>query len=931
MATDAIVASVGVSFTFAIVIAFLFCLLRPHNSTVYAPRLRFADEKHAPPPLGNGPFAWCGIVFKYKEQEMFEKNGLDATLFIRFVHMCRDILLCLSVVGCGILIPVNVVSGNLQTFHGGVRGVAPLLKMTPQFMSGQIFWAMVACAWTIDIVVVFFLWRNYRAVTRLRRQYFASSEYQNSLHSRTLMVTGIPKAMRTDEGVVRIVDAVKNMQEIPKGVIARNVKDLPELIEEHDELVRLLEYHLAKFLKRGAIPDKRPDRPMSKKDPAYVKGKRVDAIDYLTERIKELETKVKQVRETVDKRNALSYGFASYESIEEAHSVAYAAQKSHPHGATVRLATRPSDIIWKNIPLSKLARRKRAVMNNIFIFLLTLIWTVPNVLIAVFLQNLSNLGRVWPAFNRQLQMYPKAWSIVQGVLAPAILSMFYIFLPVVFRRLRIRVGDISKTARERHVFAKLYSFFTLNNMILFSLYSTIWQFFATLSAARSSGSTIADAFHRTDIWSHSMIAFCYVSPFWISWLLQRNLGAAIDLSQLVNFVWGTVVRKCFTPSPREIIELTAPPPFDYATYYNYFLFYVTVALCFATLQPLVLPVAALYFVLDGYLKKYLIIYVFYTKHESGGLFWRPVFNRFLFATFLSNVIIALLIRAKGIVWQPMLAAMIPLPIMLLAFKIYCARTYDDQMYFYTKGVMQPDVGLDDTKSRRTTNIGTRFGHPALYQQLMTPMVHKKSAHLLPQVYKGRLDGSDDTASLAGFSDVYSLSNMAPSRKAASKDGSGQFELVAESEMDFENFKNRPDFAAEHGGEGDMYGKPEDLIRAGTPAGSRSQSRDSDRTLLGHGQSPAGTGPFFAKSSSSSNLPGTVYPAGYHPTPTSALRGTSPSPDRAGGWNASSRDLVAAAAPMGRSASYHDDPDPTTEARTTTTTTSAYDPLRGRGR
>jgi hypothetical protein len=87
--------------------------------------------------------------------------------------------------GCAILIPVNVVGGKQ---FSGVAGISNFMKMTPQFMIGPIYWALVACSWVIDIVVCFFLWTNYRAVTRLRRQYFESTEYQNSLHARTLMV-----------------------------------------------------------------------------------------------------------------------------------------------------------------------------------------------------------------------------------------------------------------------------------------------------------------------------------------------------------------------------------------------------------------------------------------------------------------------------------------------------------------------------------------------------------------------------------------------------------------------------------------------------------------------------------------------------------------------------------------------------------------------
>ena len=96
------------------------------------------------------------------------------------------------------------------------------------------------------------------------------------------------------------------------------------------------------------------------------------------------------------------------------------------------------------------------------------------------------------------------------------------------------------------------------------------------------------------------------------------------------------------------------------------------------------------------------------------------------------------------------------------------------------------------------------------------MVSKKSQHLLSEVYRGRLD-DDDTASLAGFSDTYGMSNMKQGLPGKKAKQTGAFEFVNDSEMDFENFKNRADFKDDHGGDGAMYGKPEDIMRTGTPS------------------------------------------------------------------------------------------------------------------
>lgn len=382
------------------------------------------------------------------------------------------------------------------------------------------------------------------------------------------------------------------------------------MIEDHSQLVRDLEGYLAKYLSNpNKLPANRPMCRPSKKDPSY-KGStaKVDAIDYLTTRIRQLEQEIKEVRASVDKRNAMPYGFASYESIEEAHTVAYAAKGKRPEGTYVRLAPKPHDLIWKNLPLSPQSRRTQRVFNNLWVALLTMVWIAPNALIAVFLSNLSNLGHVWPAFQTELTRDPKTWAVVQGVLAPAITSLFYFFLPSIFRRLSMRAGDVTKTSRERHVVHKLYAFFVFNNLIVFSLFAAVWSYItAVINNVKDKNMDVGTALYEGQPLVTIMLALCNVSPFWITWLLQRNLGAAIDLSQVVNLAWGSIARKFLSPTPRQLIEWSAPPPFDYASYYNYFLFYTTVALCFGLLQPVVFPVTALYFTLDSYLKKYLLL------------------------------------------------------------------------------------------------------------------------------------------------------------------------------------------------------------------------------------------------------------------------------------------------------------------------------------
>lgn len=149
---------------------------------VYAPKLKHADEKHAPPPIGRGYHAWVLPLWNTSEKDFIGYAGMDAAIFMRFTKMCRNIFLVLSVVGCGILLPTFYVKNS------GTDEQSWLMRLTPSQVWDKPLWSLVFTAYLFNITVCGFLWWNYRKVLQLRRVYFESDEYQHSLHARTLMV-----------------------------------------------------------------------------------------------------------------------------------------------------------------------------------------------------------------------------------------------------------------------------------------------------------------------------------------------------------------------------------------------------------------------------------------------------------------------------------------------------------------------------------------------------------------------------------------------------------------------------------------------------------------------------------------------------------------------------------------------------------------------
>src|SRR5271163_1827650 len=114
--TAAIVAGLVTSSVISCVVFIIFSVLRPRHKIVYAPKLKYASEKRAPPPIDDGFLSWLKPVWQCTDEYLLDKIGLDAVLFLRFWRMCRNIFICLGI-GSAVIIPYNVIVG-LKTVYG---------------------------------------------------------------------------------------------------------------------------------------------------------------------------------------------------------------------------------------------------------------------------------------------------------------------------------------------------------------------------------------------------------------------------------------------------------------------------------------------------------------------------------------------------------------------------------------------------------------------------------------------------------------------------------------------------------------------------------------------------------------------------------------------------------------------------------------------
>ena len=210
-----------------------------------------------------------------KEPELLRKIGPDAVTYLRFLRMIRWMFTAISVLCCGVLIPINIYY-NTKIFKNPSKNI--LLLLTIRDVRGVWLWPHVAMTYIVTFVVFAFIYVHWAAMVRVRGVWFRSSEYMDSFYARTLMIQGVPKKFQSDEGIRAIFQSVQIPYPTTSVHVGRRVGKLPDLIEKHNDAVRELEHVLVSYLKGGKVGKKRPTVRLG----GGCGGEKVDAIDYYT-------------------------------------------------------------------------------------------------------------------------------------------------------------------------------------------------------------------------------------------------------------------------------------------------------------------------------------------------------------------------------------------------------------------------------------------------------------------------------------------------------------------------------------------------------------------------------------------------------------------------------------------------------------------------
>ncbi|KAJ3800110.1 hypothetical protein GGU11DRAFT_774654 [Lentinula aff. detonsa] len=735
LAPAAVGSQVALMSIISVVTIITFNLLRPKNKIIYEPKVKYHVGDKPLPRISDSLFGWLPPLFRTKEPELVDKLGLDAVVFLRFGRLMRWLFTGVTLLTCGILLPVNAVY-NIKDVDSNGRDILSML--TIRDVSGKILFVHVAVSYLITFLIIGLVYVHWKKVVELRRQWYRSPEYFQSFYARTLQVTQVPRKYQSDEGIKAIFETYKVPYPTTSVHIGRRVGRLPELIDYHNTTVRELETYLVKYLKNGSIGKKRPVIRIG--GWCGCGGERRDAIDFYTEKLKRTEAAIEDYRNQIDTRKAESYGFASMAAVPYAHIVARQLSRKHPKGTDISLAPNPKDIIWENMNKSPGEIRAKRTIGFLWLSLVCFFNTVPLFIISV-LANLNSIRSFVPFLRSWASASPSTFALVSGVLPPTVSGIFGFFLPVIMRWLSQFMGALTHSKLDRQVISHYFTFLVISQLVVFTLIGVIFNA-AEEIVLEIGKDSFKDIIANLDTLP-SIINSTYInqSSYWLTFFPLRGFLVVFDLAQIVNLVWISIKTRLFGRTPRDIREWTQPPEFQYAIYYITFqLFMASVGLVFAPLAPLVALAACVVFWMSSWVNKYQLMFVYITKVETGGRLWNVIINRLMFNVVFMQALLVLTIGLqlgfKTYYW----VSTIP-PIFFIAiFKIYLSRKFSNDFRYYTP--TDEELRAAKVHSERSDHKGNRlerrFGHPALHMELFTPMLHANMMPLLSQVYRGRI-------------------------------------------------------------------------------------------------------------------------------------------------------------------------------------------------
>ncbi|KAJ6551627.1 hypothetical protein B0H19DRAFT_1158348 [Mycena capillaripes] len=656
----------------------VFSYCRTRWPLLFAPRTKLKGfsphEAHAHQAF----FGWILPTIRTSEFTVLQIVGLDAAVLLNFYKMSFKLFSVCSFFAVTILMPINwkynketgddedwpgsgdsdwpeylasrPANFRISTAANGTNSTLPGLDWLGLISEANSYLSLyLVFTYLFTLLALYFIYKNYRRFIRSRQLF--SLELVHSIPARTVMVTNLPRNL---QGERPLAEYFENMGlSVESVTVCRDVGSLKTLIEKRTEALLELETAWVSYVGNpstveeydpeasGVLPlvdvesgggqqQQRlvvPHRKRPTIRPRWFAPK-VDALEFLEARFKEIDEKVRKRR--LAKFKATQVAFVTFEKMSSAQVAIQVVHSPSPLQCKTYPAPEPRDIVWSNMTPSQLSIQTRDIFVLAMIALLFFTWIFPITALAGLL-SYEEIKKTMPWLGRLIDSNDQVRAIVQNSLPSVAMITLNACLPFILEGLTYQQGYRARSWVEYSLLKKYFLFLLVNVVFIFLLASTYLQLLYDLANFPAKiPEKIALALQAGKA-RNFFLSYVILQAFGIVPLQLLNLGVTIP----------RFFRLFVTRTPRDFAELNAPPMINYGIVYPQAILMFVITMLYSVTQPLILIFGAIYFGNSYVVYKYKLLFVFYKPYESQGQAWPITFVRLIwgvmiFLTFMTG-------------------------------------------------------------------------------------------------------------------------------------------------------------------------------------------------------------------------------------------------------------------------------------------------------
>lgn len=570
------------------------------------------------------------------------------------------------------------------------------------------------------LLALYLTYKNYRRFIRSRQLF--SLELVHSIPARTIMVTNLPSHL---QGERALAEYFENMSLAVESVtVCREVGTLKKLLDQRTAALLALERAWAAYVGNPSsveaydpeesvmplvdvdveAPQPPPTRLVvpHRKRPTLRLGwfkPKVDALEYLETRFKELDEQVKKKRRT-GRFKATQAAFVTFEKMSSAQVALQVVHANNPWQCTTYAAPEPRDIVWANMTPSQALIRTRDALVLGALALLFFFWFFPITALASLL-SYDEIKRTLPWLGRLIDRNAKVQAVVQNSLPSVAMITLNALLPFLLEGLTYLQGYRARSWIEYSLLKKYFLFLLINVVFIFLLATTYWQLVRDLANYPAKiPEKLAKALQSGK-----------ARNFFLSYVILQGLGIMpLQLLNLGIIVPRSILRLFVTRTPRDFAELNAPPMINYGVVYPQAILIFTITILYSVVQPLIVIFGSVYFGVAYVVYKYKLLFVFYKPYESQGQAWPLTFIRLIWGV----VIFLVFMTGFFILSKSFIMASLLMP--LLVGTVVWSWWVDESLKPLSEFVSLSSVYEVERGEETADVVRLRAGHPVTWSQ-----------------------------------------------------------------------------------------------------------------------------------------------------------------------------------------------------------------------